>query len=230
MRTRRLTVAVASGAIALGAAGFVAYPAFADDTPGSPPAASTEPRGGDREDRISEALKNLVEDGTLTQEQSDKVAEELSDADLRGPHVNPRAGGPFGVALDEVAEVLGLSRAEVESGLADGKSVKELAEEQGKDVGAVVDALVAAASEKVDEAVDEGRISQENANEVKSHLEERITDVVENGLPKLPGKGGDGPRFFHRGGPGATDEQGSDQNDEDGGTPGSSESSFLGAA
>ena len=234
MRTRRLTVAVASGAIALGAAGFAAYPAFADETPTESPSASAGPsdpaeREERGESRIKEALKGLVEDGTLTQEQADKVAEKLSGSDFAGPGMHLRMGGPFGVALDEVAEALGLTRDEVESGLADGKSLKELAEEKGKSVDEVVDALVAAATEKIDQAVEDGRISEENAAEVKSNLEERIREVVENGLPKLSAPGelrrgldGGGPRFDHWGS--GESGQGS-ENDGD-----TSDSSFRGVA
>lgn len=243
MRARRLSVVVASGAIALGAAGFAAYPAFADETPSDPPTSSATPTPGEegeksRPDRVGEALKGLVEDGTITQEQADKVAERLAESDLRGggPHTNFRMGGPFGVALDEVAEALGLTRDELQEGLADGKSVKELAEAQGKDADTVVDALVAAAGEQIDKAVEDERLSQEDADELKSGLRERIADVVENGLPKLPGlgergeKGGDGPGFRHwhderadQGEPGndATPEPSAPENEE---------SSYLGVA
>lgn len=236
MRTRRLTVAVASGAIALGAAGLVAYPAFADETPTESPSASATPTPGEsdeRRSRIDGALKGLVEDGTITQEQADQVAERLADSGVAGggPHVGRWAGGPFGMALDEVAEALDMSRDEVESGLADGKSVKELAEEQGKDVGEVVDALVAAAGEQIDQAVEDGRLSQERADEIKGQLEERLTEVVENGLPKLPGLGemgqrGDGPGFRH------WHERGDDESSEpsEPSRPGATESSLLGVA
>ena len=269
MRTRRLTVAVAAGAIAVGAAGVVAYPAFADTTPTDPPSTSATPstppsttstpgtpstpstpatpgkpgapggEGDARQSRIKDALKSLVEDGTLTQEQADKVAEKLAGSGVPGgigsggPHLNLRAGGAFGVALDEVAKALGLSRGDVESGLAGGKSIKELAEAQGKDVNDVIDALVTAAGTKIDQAVKDGKLEQDAADQLKSQLKERITALVENGLPKLPGPGqpgGDGPRLRHWGGQGEdeTPAPGTPSSEPTG--PDSSDSSFSGVA
>ncbi len=257
MRARRLTVAVAAGAIAVGAAGVVAYPAFADDSPTTSPSASpsatpsaspgTTAPGDDaaRQDRIKEQLKSLVDDGTITQDQADKVAEKLAQSGVGGggAHLNLRAGGAFGVALDEVAKALGLSKDEVESGLKDGKSIKDLAQAQGKDVNDVIDALVTAADAKIDQAVKDGKLKQDAADQIKAKLKERITSVVENGLPKRPDPGqwggpGGGRPFQHRFG------QGDGQGDGQGGSatpspgtpsapptsPSATDSSFQGAA
>ncbi|GAB6897710.1 hypothetical protein [Kineosporia succinea] len=214
---------VAAGAVVLGIAGFAAYPAFADDTPTDPPAASASPTppgsSAKGEDRIQDALKDLVTDGTITQDQADKVAEKL--AEKAGPHLDLRIAGPFGVALDEVAKVLGVDRDEVESALADGKSIKELAQEKGKSVDDVVDALVTAATAKIDQAVKDGRLEQDRADDLEAKLRERITSAVENALPKPP-EGG--PRFQHRGGPGQSGEPSGDERSGNAGT------GYLGAA
>jgi polyhydroxyalkanoate synthesis regulator phasin len=261
MRARRLTVAVAAGAIAVGAAGVVAYPAFADTpsdspsasaTPSTPdPSGTTAPGDSARQNRIKEQLKSLVDDGTITQDQADKVAEKLAASGAGGgPRMGLRGGG-FGVALDEVAKALGMSTADVQSGLADGKSVKDLATAQGKDVNDVITALVTAATTKIDQAVKDGKLTQAQADQIKPNLKERITSMVDNALPKRPGSGqwggknGDGPRFRFHGAPGQPGDQGGSATPGPGApspdstspstpasptSPGASDSSFLGAA
>ncbi|WP_285600958.1 hypothetical protein [Kineosporia sp. NBRC 101731] len=197
MRALRLTVAVAAGVVALGAAGFAAYPAFADDTPGPGSSVGAAPVPGP--DRIKDALKGLVDDGTITQDQADKVAEKLADSQgpRRGQAGRGFGGGPgggfgggFGVAQDELAKALGLSTDDLRSALADGTSVKELAQKQGKDLDDVIDALVTAATAKIDQAVTDGKLSQDRADELKPKLKERITALIEKGGPRGHVRGG----------------------------------------
>ncbi|MBT0770869.1 hypothetical protein KIH74_18155 [Kineosporia sp. J2-2] len=255
MRVRRLStrvgLAVAAGAIGLGAAGIaVAYPAFAATVPDDPSATGAPPTptgtptptrpSADGKSRLEGSLKDLVDDGTITQEQADKVAEKLAGSGIgSGPEVGLH-GRATALALDEVAKALGLSEDEVSSALADGRSVKDLAEQQGKDVDDVIDALVEAATEKIHQAVEAGDLTQEAADGITPKLKERITWLVENGLPKLPGLSSDGRnapegwggwgggRQFHQ----WHDEQGDDETPAPSSSSGSATqgSSFSGAA
>lgn len=61
-----------------------------------------------------------------------------------------RFGGP---GLDAAAEALGITEDELRAALEDGKTIAELAGEQGVDVNTVIDAMVAAATEDLREHV-----------------------------------------------------------------------------
>ena len=145
----------------------------------------------DRLTDIRDALAGLVDDGTITQDQADKVAETLEHADL-GHHGGPH-GGPHGahVSPDTVADALGISIEELTEALQDGKTLLEVAEDNGVTESELVDALVAAARQHLADGVADGRLTQEQADELEDGLEERISSLVD----EAPGLG-------HRGGPG----------------------------
>ncbi|HWG92642.1 MAG TPA: hypothetical protein VNU66_00250 [Mycobacteriales bacterium] len=176
-------------------AGVVVAPAVAvAQTSGT----STTDAVSERVTRIAEALSGLVSDGSLTQEQADEVATVLAE---RMPH--PGAGhghghgrghGGPGRHLDAAAEALGISRDELRTALRDGQSLAEVAEANGVERQALVDALVAAASEHLDEQVAEGDLTQEQADERKAELAERVEEMVDRAGPPArgdrPGRGG----------------------------------------
>jgi hypothetical protein len=152
----------------------------------------------DRAEIIVNALAGLVEDGTLTQEQADAVAETLDEQlPARGPggFGGPRGHGGVLLDLDVAAEELGLTEQELREQLHDGASLAEIAEEQGVDVDDLVNVIVDAAEERLAAAVDDGRIDQERADEIAANLEERVRTFVEEGLPAPP----DGIRPHGRG-------------------------------
>jgi hypothetical protein len=154
----------------------------------------------DRAEIIANALAGLVEDGTLTQEQADRVAETLDEQlPARGPG---GLGGPHHHAgilleLDVAAKELGLTAEELREQLHNGASLAEIAEEQGVEVDDLVGALVDAAEESLAAAVDDGRIDQERADEIAAGLEERIRTFVEEGFPARPDDIGPGPWGGH---------------------------------
>ncbi len=134
-------------------------------------------------------------DGTLTQEQADKVAETLKDS-------FPGRGGPGmgrrGVALDTAATALGVSADELRTALQGGQTIAQVAESKGVDVQTVIDALVAEAKTHLDERVTAGDLTQEEADQRLADLTTRITDGVNNGLPArgdhgFGGRGDHGP-------------------------------------
>ena len=137
----------------------------------TPPTAPT-PSDADREDehrpaRIRTELQNLVDDGTITATQADAVAADLaSSLPDRGPG---RPGGPGwghrhpGFDGEVLAGLLGIDVETLRSDLRDGKTVAEIAGEQGVDVQTVIDSLVADAKSHLDLSVQNGRLTQEEA-------------------------------------------------------------------
>ena len=173
MRTQLATYALAGTLGLTGIAGVAllapaaSYAATGDST------ALTE-----RVSRIGSALTGLVTDGTLTQAQADKVASTLAQARPA------RRGGPGGrVALSTAAEALGLTPAQLRTKIQAGKTLGEIAAEQGVENSTLVQALVTTAQERLDKAVVEGRLTQAQADERAATMTERITAQLDKVLP-----------------------------------------------
>jgi polyhydroxyalkanoate synthesis regulator phasin len=185
-----LTVGLTAG----GAAGLiVAAPALSgaqstDTTVAeSTDSTATETEAAESGTRLAEALAPLVEDGTLTQEQADKVVETLKAA---GPFGGHRGGhGMLGKRLDVAATALGMTEDDLRTALSDGQTMAQVAESKGIDVQVVIDALVADATTRISEKVAAGDLTQEEADARLAELTERITERVNNTLPAR-GEGG----------------------------------------
>lgn len=175
------------------------------------------------ENRIDEA----VEAGRLTEEQGEELKKRIDSADVplvfggAGPGERHGLGPGFGHfgslatfgGLETAASYLGLDENELRDALADGKSLAEVTKDEGKSVDGLVDTLVAAAEKRIDSAVDDGKLSQEQANELKQGLRGRVTDFVNREPGALPEFGehrfgpgfdrrfGDGPWPSHEGQP-----------------------------
>jgi len=156
------------------------------------PAPAAPGEAGERPDpsaRITEALAPLVEDGTLTQEQADKVAATLAESlpGRGGPGGGPGRGhgGPGGgPGLDAAATALGISVEELRTALSEGQSIAQVAETEGVDVQVVVDALVADRAAKLAEKVTAGELTQEEADAKLAEATERITERIEQVRPE----------------------------------------------
>ena len=149
----------------------------------------------DHEERIKEALQPLVDDGTLTTVQVDAVVEALAEARPDG-----RRGSRAAHATAEIAEILGVTDDELKTALADGKSIADVAAEQGVEVQEVIDAIVTATTERVNAAVEAGRIDQDRADEILDNAEERATEFVNSDRERA--NGGHGRGGHGRGGHG----------------------------
>jgi uncharacterized protein YidB (DUF937 family) len=159
-------------------------------------------------DALKQALKNrvdqAVEDGRLTEEQAEELKDRIDASEYpllgglglfgRGPHGGPGSWrfGHFGhfALLETAASYLGLSEEDLREELRD-KTLAEIAKERGKTAGGLVEQLVATQTKRIDEAVADGRITQEQATELKAELEERMQALVEGNLRSR----GDGFRF-----------------------------------
>jgi ribosomal protein S20 len=114
----------------------------------------------------------------------------------RGPGM---AFGP-GEKLDAAAKALGMTSDDLRSALKGGKSIADVAKGKKIDVNNVIDAMVADAQAKIDQAKTDGKITQPQADRLKSELKDRITKLV-NGNFAGDGHGpGPGRGFWgHRG-------------------------------
>jgi hypothetical protein len=199
---KRLAVIAVAGTIGLGAAGVtaLAIPALAANTPTPSTTASPKPSASPapdstaaqdaRQKAITDQLKSLVDDGTLTQAQADKVAEKLAAAKelpgLDGPHRG--FGGPgmgFGAGIqqleDAAAKALGLSVDDLRTQLRSGSTLADIAKKQNKDVTTLTSTLTKAAQAQLTQAVKDKKITQEMADQIGKNLPAQVKSFVENG-------------------------------------------------
>ena len=151
---------------------------------------------------LAEVLADLVEDGTLTQEQADAVEEAITSR--MGPGMG-RFGHHhgFGVGLDAAAEAIGIEADELRSALMDGQTLAEVAEANGVERQAVVDALVAEAESRIDQALEDERIDEDQATELRERAATKAEDAVDGTLRERG--------FRHRHGPTDGTDQTEDQ-------------------
>jgi hypothetical protein len=174
---------------------------------------SADPVRPDRSERLQEILKALVDDGTITQDQADKVVAALVAAGPVGfPGGHRGFGGPgkvIGAGLDVVATTLGITEDEVRTALENGQSIADLAVSKGKTAQDVIDAIVAEATTRINAAVTDGKLTQERADELIANLTTGVTTLV-NSTPPLGGPGlgipGFGGHRHHRDDDDADDE------------------------
>ena len=203
LMTRRRTLTFTAGAgvvavavVGLGAAGAIAASrmlspneeskAVIDDAAsqlGVKPEALSDALKQALENRIDEAVKA----GRLTDEQAKELKERI-DSDgfplLFGPGGQQGPGfGHFGrfEVLGAAASYLGMTEAELRDALHD-QTLAEIAKEKGKSVSGLVAALVAAQEKRIAAAVADGRLTQEQASELRADLEDRTKDVVNGEL------------------------------------------------
>ena len=126
--------------------------------------------------------------------QEDGQQEPAPDEGERGPCRGPRGGGKH---LEVAAQAIGIEVDALREALGNGQTIAEVAQANGVEVQAVVDALVADATARLDEAVANGRLTQEEADERKAELPERITARVNGERPEGAPEGP--PRFEDEG-------------------------------
>ena len=155
------------------------------------------------------ALSGLVSDGTITQDQADKVGEALeSNREERRAAMDERRAGVQKV----VTSVLGISETDLETARKDGKTLTEIAGSKSTELQAALTVHVKASIAK--EAAD-GSITSEQAAKATSNVDEIVDGIMNNDGPRRGGPGGPGGR----GGPGAP--EGADGGNQDAALSGS---------
>src|SRR4051794_30218324 len=161
-------------------------------------------------------LDQAVMDGKLTQEQADAIKKRRQQAGdvLGGPGVGvpggPRGrgfGGPDlgfkigpGGALDAAASALGLKRADLLTKLRGGKSIADVAKDQGKSLDDVKKAITAGVTKELDQAVSDKKLTSAQRDKILKELDEHLDNLVTRTPPK--GAGAPGGPFGHGAGPG----------------------------
>jgi hypothetical protein len=99
----------------------------------------------------------------------------------------PRGHGHFGrgpghavhEAFDAAADYLGLTRQELMSRLADGKSLADIAADQGKSVDGLKQSIRAAIVERLDAAEADGRLTEAKKQKLLGRLDAIVDDLVQ---------------------------------------------------
>jgi transposase-like protein len=133
---------------------------------------------------IRDVLQGLVDDGVITPEQADAVAETLAE---RKPGFRS-LGGPG--LLTRVAESIGMDPEDLVTALEGGDTIAEVASANGVDPQVVIDELVTAQNEWIAAAVEAGRLSEERAEELRAQSTEQAEALVSGELKLRFGHGG----------------------------------------
>jgi hypothetical protein len=113
--------------------------------------------------------------------QQDGQEQPAPEADEGRPCRGPRGGGKH---LEVAAQAIGIEVDALREALGNGQTIAEVAQANGVEVQVVVDAMVADLGTRIDEGVANGRLTQEEADEKKAELPERVTARVNGERPE----------------------------------------------
>lgn len=166
-------------------------------------------------DRINAA----VAAGRLTQAQANKLEQRIKEGKLPmffGPRLRP---GLMHSQLKAAASYLGLTEVQLLGDLRSGKSLAQVAKDQGKTTGGLEAAMTAAFKARLDKAVSAGGITSAQEQQIlsryRSHLDARVNRSPHfgryqglravPGMPPQPGGWGESGGWGAPGGPGGAD-------------------------
>jgi polyhydroxyalkanoate synthesis regulator phasin len=171
-------------------------------------------------DALQQALKNRVDqavkDGKLTKDQADALKKRIDAGDtplFLAPPLGHRFGGrgfggpgfggpgfahPHPAGLEAAATYLGMTQAQLREALGNGKTLAQIAKDKNKAVDGLVDAMTTEAAKRIDAAATAGKITKDQAADMKAHLKDAVTDVV-NGEHRFEHRAFRGGQGFFRG-------------------------------
>ena len=157
---------------------------------------------------LEEHLNEHVADGSLTEDEAaeklasaeDRISEKVNEVPpTRDRNSGPRRGGQLPAA---VLEMLGIDGPALREAFSEGKSVADIAEENGVEIGDIVGALVDERAARLAEHVADGSLTEDEAAEKLEAMEAKITERL-NTVPeageRLRGPKPDGDGEFRRG-------------------------------
>lgn len=140
-------------------------------------------------DQVNAAL----EQGKITKQQADELKARIESGELP-PLFGPGPFGGFhghlhgpGDHLSAAADYLGLTVAQLQEKLADGQSLADVAEAQGKSVDGLEQAIIDEAEKQLDEAVADGTLTEDQAKALLARLRSHLDDLVNGTFPRPRG-------------------------------------------
>ncbi len=137
--------------------------------------------------RLTEQINLAVAEGRITQQRADRLLTNLPsvvtdgiNGDLLPNRLDQRRLNRHGqgVLIQAVADATGLRPAAILQQMAQGATLAEIITSNGENVDVVVATAVADASQQINTALANGRIGQEQADELLAGLEAFFTDLV----------------------------------------------------
>jgi lambda repressor-like predicted transcriptional regulator len=203
-RTRWLAAAAAALAVVLG--GGAALAASGSGNPASDFVGDVAERLGISRDKLEDAIEDAtiaridsaVAAGEITKDEGEALKERVRSGDVaaippsfRGPGIGvgplapPGAFGPGRLAGTDLvataADYLGMDEADVREALRDGRSLADLAADQGESIDGLKQALRDAIRKDADQAVEDGVLTKEQADRVVQKLSGAVDELVEKG-------------------------------------------------
>jgi hypothetical protein len=153
---------------------------------------------------LSAALKSALEKrvdaavaaGRITKAEGDRIKARIDAGEAplffapgfgRGPggfrHHDRDFDHRPGANLDAAASYLGLTPTKLRAALEDGKTLAQVAKDQGKSVDGLVQAMLAEKTKRLDQAVKDGRLTKAERDDLAAGLKQRVTDLVNGRFP-----------------------------------------------
>jgi polyhydroxyalkanoate synthesis regulator phasin len=145
---------------------------------------------------LEDVLADLVTDGVITEDQSAQIATALRER--MGAFEGHHGGFDRGARLETVAKEIGIDSTTLRDALKGGQTIAEVADANGSSAEAVIGALVAEMNTNLDQAVTDGKLTTEQADEIRADALDRITAMVNGEFEGHKGFGrhhGMGPGF-----------------------------------
>jgi uncharacterized protein YidB (DUF937 family) len=196
---KRKIVAGAAAALAVGGAGgAIAATQFSSSPSEESQAVITDAakKLGVQPSALSSALKKALQDrvdaavaaGRMSKAEGDKLKQMIESNNF------PLLAGPgFGFGFEHhmhglpvAAKYLGLTEEQLDQKLESGKTLAQVAKDQGKSVDGLVAALKADLQSKLDHAVSAGRVTKAQEDQILKDADQRISDFVNGKLLRPP--------------------------------------------
>ncbi len=140
-----------------------------------------------------------VTDGRITQEQADTKIADLKEklpTMLASQMPAGKLGFGSGGSITTITTALGITQSELTIALQAGKSVADVASEQGVNLNTVIDAIVAEQTTALTQAVTDGRLTQAQADQRLAQLKANLPHLLALKGGMRHGMGGHGQRGF----------------------------------
>ncbi len=164
------------GSVLVASIGIAALGVAAIDPVGAVTAAVTgHGKSADKAGPLSDALDELVANGTISQDQANAVEGTVQAKRQAAWAKRPHLGKKL---VEGIANDLGMAPKDLMTELRTGKSIANVATEKGIDPQKIINDVVGAIDGKIDQRVADHKMEQAKADTIKQNLPQRVTDFV----------------------------------------------------